>query len=292
MRNAPRSCWTGGVSDVARISVEQKALTDPRFAALGRLMKAPDGFSHDIGLARMIRVWNECAERETYILPAWAIESIFDSSAAPQDLVTVELAEWASEDTLRIRGTEGRTDYLGDLRKARVKGGLARSAGATRDPKTGTFTSTIQQPTSSPPAESSVLTLTPALTPTQDLKKEKKNSCRKTATNAGANGGFMKTKDPYPHVPGRSNKAEALKVWKQKKLDPLTDNVLAWIEYMKQTPDWQKDDGQFVPAFQKFLRQTDFTEPPPPPQEDDYEAWVRETAEQAEKERQEREVQA
>ena len=131
----------------------------------------------------------------------------------------------------------------------------------------------------------------PSPSPSPDPKKEKKNSCRKTATN-GYQLGFCEGWKEYPHFARRSSKVESGRVWKQRKLEPLTEAVLAWIADMKNSPDAMKDNGQFVPAFQKFLRQTDFTEPPPPPQEDDYEAWVRETAEQAEKERQEREVQA
>lgn len=98
---------------MARINVEQKALTDPRFHALAKLRELADRF-HALGM--MIQVWNECIERGTYTLPCYVVEAIFQHSSAPADLVTCELAEWASENTLRIRGTEGRTDYLSRLR--------------------------------------------------------------------------------------------------------------------------------------------------------------------------------
>ena len=118
---------------MARINVEQKALSDPRFTALARLRKYDDP---DLALAKMVRVWNECIERSSYSLPCWVVEAIFCDSDAPADLVTVELAEWESDDRLRIKGTEGRTEYLGDLRAAKVRGGKARAAGAS-DPMRG-----------------------------------------------------------------------------------------------------------------------------------------------------------
>ena len=162
---------------MARINVEQKALSDPRFAALARLLKLGDT---DRAIGRMVRVWNECIERHNYVLPCWVVEAIFDDSSAPAELVTVELAEWVTDDTLRIKGTEGRTDYLGELRNAKVRGGRARAAGAERDPKNGTFTSTVQHKSPAAPAESSA----PAPDPAPDLKKKNKNAAAATADSA------------------------------------------------------------------------------------------------------------
>jgi hypothetical protein len=74
--------------------------------------------------------------------------------------------------------------------------------------------------------------------------------------------GFLRCWFSYPHFGTRSKKAEAVKVWTRLKLEPLTDNVAAWIEFGKQQQDWQKDGGQYVPGFQVWIKGPDFSEPP------------------------------
>jgi hypothetical protein len=94
---------------VARVNVEQKALSDPRFDLLARLMKSDE---RDLALGRMVRVWNECIERGTYALPTWVIQTLFDDTEAPDWLVSCDLAERVGSDVVRIKGTEGRVEYL------------------------------------------------------------------------------------------------------------------------------------------------------------------------------------
>jgi hypothetical protein len=99
---------------LARISVEQKALSDPRFTALAAAESLTD---RDHALGRMVRVWNECIERGAYALPPWIVCSIFGSQSSPASLVACDLAEWDG-DNLRIKGTKDRTEYLEKLRAA------------------------------------------------------------------------------------------------------------------------------------------------------------------------------
>jgi len=161
---------------MARISVEQHALSDPRFFILGSLMGADPAFAHDVGLARAVRLWNECIERETKVLQGTIAQAIAQHKDGAAWFVEADLAEWAdeAETVFRVKGSDGRVEYLGKLREAKVRAGKARAAGAARDPKTGTFTSTPQHDTSTTPPEPSALT--PTLTPALDIKKPEKSA--------------------------------------------------------------------------------------------------------------------
>jgi hypothetical protein len=105
---------------VARVNVDSQALTDARFAVLASLMGADDP---DVALGRMIRVWFQCLERETYTLTESVIRALFHGSPdAPKWLVDSELAE-PVEGGFRIRGTKGRIEYLAEQRaRARQNG--------------------------------------------------------------------------------------------------------------------------------------------------------------------------
>lgn len=54
--------------------------------------------------------------------------------------------------------------------------------------------------------------------------------------------GFLEFWNAYPK---KKNKAYAEKSWK--KLKPNIDEVLKSLEWQKETKDWQKQDGQFIP---------------------------------------------
>ena len=110
---------------MARVSVEQQALTDARFSHLGRLI----GTDRHGALGRMLLIWNECQEHATYFLPARTAVAHLDHESGAQFLVDAGLAEWkkkprdGSEGVLRIKGTEGRVEWLAVKReRARENG--------------------------------------------------------------------------------------------------------------------------------------------------------------------------
>ena len=112
---------------MARVNVDSQALIDARFAVLASLMGSGDP---DLALGRMVRVWMQCIERETYALTDSVIVALFRGETnAPEWLITAELAE-RIEGGLRIKGTQGRIEYLAEQRaRARqngVKGGRPR----------------------------------------------------------------------------------------------------------------------------------------------------------------------
>jgi hypothetical protein len=132
---------------MARISVEQKALTDSRFTQLG-LHITPKGlaingyFLHALGLGAMIYVWNECQERGCHSLHAMDLEALgvqlgLLGGSFASAIVQSELGKWNRSHTeVRIRGTEGRIEWVKKLRESnakRQKEHRQRNALVTRD---------------------------------------------------------------------------------------------------------------------------------------------------------------
>jgi hypothetical protein len=84
----------------------------------------------DFALGKMVRLWMQCIERETYAVTKPVIVALFNGATdAPEWLVSAELAE-PIEGGFRIKGTRGRIEYLAEKRaKARengTKGGRPR----------------------------------------------------------------------------------------------------------------------------------------------------------------------
>src|SRR5262245_23572478 len=120
---------------MARVNVDQKALSDPRFEVLARLMGYSDP---DIALGRMVRVWNACQEMETHFLSFTVLEAIFGHPDAHIWLVDADLAS-RQNDTgdmrktdvncrvkrgfVRIKGTAGRIEWLANRRRDGRLGG-------------------------------------------------------------------------------------------------------------------------------------------------------------------------
>lgn len=114
---------------MARVNVEQKALTDARFAHLGRLVhrqtcacSLTNLDAHRLGLGHMSAVWNECQERETKTLSANDLDVILGVTNASNFLIEVELGTAVKGGRIRIKGTKGRIEWLGKSRKHGAKG--------------------------------------------------------------------------------------------------------------------------------------------------------------------------
>lgn len=105
---------------MARVNVDSQALTDARFAVLASFMGAADP---DFALGKMVRLWMQCLERETYVITQPVIVALFGGAVdAPEWLVNAELAE-RTGDGYRIKGTQGRIEYLAEQRaRARLNG--------------------------------------------------------------------------------------------------------------------------------------------------------------------------
>jgi hypothetical protein len=120
---------------MARISVEQRALTDPRFTMLGMILSGegtPSKFWHTIGLGIMIYVWNECQERGSHSLHGADLDVMGVQLGVGQTMLgdaisTADLGVWNRKRMwLRVRGTKGRIEWLEKRRNEGKIGGRPR----------------------------------------------------------------------------------------------------------------------------------------------------------------------
>lgn len=98
---------------MARINIEQKALSDRRFQTLGRLT----GETRHAALGRMALVWNECQERETYILTSGEIDDTSPDLQGFSDAVVASGLARHEDGGIYICGTRGRIEWLAKRRK-------------------------------------------------------------------------------------------------------------------------------------------------------------------------------
>lgn len=145
----------------ASVRIEDEAFSDVRYVVLALELGLPDA---DCARGKMSAVWRQCTAQQTHVLSEPILIAILGPKG-PAAMVIATLAE-AVEGGFRIRGTRGRIEWLGKLRKAARKGGAARAA--SRLPKRvakrrtqGVVEEHSTQPSSSPPA----LTPSPVTSP-------------------------------------------------------------------------------------------------------------------------------
>src|SRR5712692_3799333 len=102
---------------MARVNVEQKALTDSRMGILGKLL----GGDHRLAIGYMVYVWNECTERNIYTLTDRELISLSGNADFPKLLIESGLGERNGEG-VRIRGTKDRIEWLATKRANAKKG--------------------------------------------------------------------------------------------------------------------------------------------------------------------------
>lgn len=103
---------------MARINIDAKALMDPRFKALGKLL----GGNQFTALGYMVHIWHYCTERQAYFVDKETIGLLTDREDFSELLLKADLAE-EENGKLRIRGIEGRIEWLTNLRENGKKGG-------------------------------------------------------------------------------------------------------------------------------------------------------------------------
>ena len=106
---------------MARVNVDDRALSDPRFTRLGVFLGCPEPFAQRFGLGAMVRVWRECIERGAYELPEWLVNMILETPKGVEGVLESELGERSKTGSggyIRIRGTLGRVEYLTLKREA------------------------------------------------------------------------------------------------------------------------------------------------------------------------------
>jgi hypothetical protein len=103
----------------ASVRIEDEVYGDVRYVHLGQLL----GTNHYDAIGRMSALWRQCTQEQTYVLPEAVVRVVLDPDLA----IEARLAERV-DGGIRIRGTRGRIEWLGKLRKNSKKGGAARKA--------------------------------------------------------------------------------------------------------------------------------------------------------------------
>ncbi len=207
---------------MARVNVEQKALTDPRFDLLGRFLEST---RHD-ALGRMVLVWNECQERNSYTLPERLVGAVMGDREGARWLVEADLAEWVDDDRVRIKGTEGRVEWLAAKRQtARANG--QKGGRPSNQSKTNEEPTSVSHgfPSETPPA--------PAPAPAPEAK----------SLPLGTSRGGPRSRTPF--VPPTVEEVAAYVATRPVKIDPqrFVDHYTAngWVQGRQGKPvkDWK-----------------------------------------------------
>jgi hypothetical protein len=108
------------------VRIEDEAFADPRLDVLAAL----GGYSRYEAMGRMAHLWRACTQRESYILSETIVGAIVGSTDI---LVEAELGERV-DGGVRVRGTAGRIEWLGEKRATARAAGAARAKSARRGP--------------------------------------------------------------------------------------------------------------------------------------------------------------
>ena len=107
----------------ASVRIEDEAFSDLRYEVLAQVCHLADA-SHALG--KMALLWRQCTQQQRHVLDA----SIVIAVLGPDGVAGLEKSRLgeAIDGGVRIRGTKGRIEWLGKLRKNARKGGLAKAA--------------------------------------------------------------------------------------------------------------------------------------------------------------------
>lgn len=273
---------------MARVNVDQKALSDPRFSILGsHLSPLTHASQADVevafGLFLMIKVWNYCMERGLLKVPARDLDAIYPGlSDAMIDAQLGELVPRSRARLVRIKGGDGRLDWL---ETARVIGRENGAKGAQYGIKGGRPKTKEKPPLGvsenggggflkNPPLSPA---LSPALTPSQENTEN--------GTREAENAKPKPTPEPpmvHPDeiVLGASDRAEA---WDQFAFAypnqttrdeaarlawdmlPLTaklrDEIMAGLSRWRRSGRWNA--AKFIPDAKNFIGRRQWERDPP-----------------------------
>jgi uncharacterized phage protein (TIGR02220 family) len=95
------------------VRIDAEAFGDERFADLAQILGLADA---DHALGKMARIWRQCTVEQSYVLPENTINRIIGFPSGAEALIASRLAE-KTKIGIRIRGTNGRIEWLGRLRE-------------------------------------------------------------------------------------------------------------------------------------------------------------------------------
>jgi hypothetical protein len=159
----------------ASVRIDNDAFVDPRVELLGDLA----GYNRYEALGRLAHLWRVCTDRQQHVVSEAIVRSCL-GAAGVDALLQSELGE-RHPDGIRVRGTQGRIEWLEAKRTAARAGGAAKAARAktlavgSQNPATSSHDPSIRQadgrhlpaytlPTPCPPS------------PSPSLREEKKET--------------------------------------------------------------------------------------------------------------------
>lgn len=213
---------------MARVNVDSQALTDARFTVLGShlspLTRAPqETVETAFGLFMMLRVWNYCLERGLLIVPARDLDAIHPGLA--DAMIDAELGELVAPKRarlVRIKGGEGRLDWLKKAREAGRENGVKGAASGIkggRPPKKPKPPEGVSEKGDGGFLNNPLLTLplAPALplSPEEEKPREEKDIAASPPAADSNSGEYFPADSPPPPAP------------KPRPRDPLWDAIVA-----------------------------------------------------------------
>lgn len=68
--------------------------------------------------------------------------------------------------------------------------------------------------------------------------------------------GFDAFWEAWPKHRRKGGKADCLKAWRKRELEPFHEQIVAHVEFMKASDDWRRDGGQYIPAPVVYLNKS------------------------------------
>ena len=248
---------------MARVNVEQKALTDGRYVELGRLI----GADRHAALGRMILVWNECQERETHTLSRAAIDNtnpdIFDFCSL---MIRAELAR-ETKHGVYVAGAKDRCGWLGKARKnGRLGGRPKKNQTVIKTKPSGSAENNPPAPAPSPALE----TVSPSAAPAAD------------------DAFFCELWEQYPRKLGRKAAQKHFRAsvkTAQDRIDVAAALVAARAEFAKREPQYVPHGSTWFSNWRDYIPAARPPESPPkmPQSALSLAEWRRKREEEAEK---------
>lgn len=266
---------------MARVTVDRQALSDPRFRILGsHLQPLTRGTAEDVerayGLWVCIRVWDYCTERGLLVVNARDLDAIHEGLA--DAMIDAELCARVGQkraQKLRIKGGEGRLDWLDRKRKEGAKGAEFGVRGAEFGKLGGRPKKTPLAPVLETPARGDTKTPPPAPAPAPAQKKETTTSVSADADQVAASVVF----DPkaawetkaferfWEKYPRKVAKQTARKAWAkirngEKNRDELTILFQFIVDRLAEftTDEWADRPMDKIPHPSTWLNSEDFHE--------------------------------
>lgn len=164
---------------MASVRVEDDAFSDTRYEVLAKACLLADA---DHARGKMLRIWRQCTAEGRYVLSADDVEVVLGENG----ITGLERARLGVrvDGGIRIKGTEGRIEWLAKLKENAKKGGEAKAAKRQADEsaKRHTDESAKRQPIGSQNSCPLTLTLTPTPESSIPVNRPSKSASGKTAS--------------------------------------------------------------------------------------------------------------